>query len=331
MNIHDFEIILEKTTGILNAQINEFGIFSDSKHFEDAVRKTLISLGLKVNLNPPAQQFPDIVIGEFGVEVKFTEKDTWRSVANSISEGARDAFVRYVYLVFGKMGGNPKVDWGRYEDCVIHVRTSHVPRFEVEIGAKSTKSLFSLFGISYESFSKLSIEEKMDYVRSYARSRLKPGEHFWWLEDKEEPDHSLPIEVRIYMNLNLEEKRKLRAEAALLCPQIVKSSRSRNKYADAVSYLLIYRGVLCPQARDLFSAGSVAMRNGIRGGNYIQRALADIEQEMNIAANELDDELFVEFWGESVRKEDRIKKWLERADQYANGWTPSKVLFQEKK
>ena len=330
MKITDFEEILDQVTVKLNDQIRANGIFISSKQFEDSVRTTLQSFGLSVNFNPPVQQFPDIVLGDFGVEVKFTANDTWRSIANSISEGAREESVLYIYLVYGKMGGKPEVRWGRYEDCVIHVRTSHVPRFEVDISANPRDSIFKLFGITYDKFSKLPLEEKMDYVRNYARSRLKKGEHFWWLEDQEEPEHSLPLEVRIYMNLSQSEKRMFRAEAALLCPQIVKTSRSRDKYSDAVSYLLTYRGVLCPQARDLFSAGSVAMRNGVRGGKYIARALVDIEEEMLKAAENLEDKLFLEYWGFSVRKEDRISKWLELADNYAGDWIPSKVLFQNK-
>ena len=39
------------------------------------------------------------------------------------------------------------------------------------------------------------------------------------------------------------------------------------------------------------------------------------------------DSLFVEFWGESVPKEKRIARWLERADALATKWVPSQVLF----
>jgi hypothetical protein len=331
MDTTEFEIILSNTTFELNKIIKDKGVFTGAKQFEQTVRNVLTSFGLKVNLDPPAQQFPDILLGEYGIEVKFTENDTWRSIANSISEGARDEAVRYIYLVFGKMGGIPEVKWGKYEDCVIHVRTSHVPRFEVEIGSEKRISLFQQFGITYEAFSKLTIDKKMEYVRAYARGRLKSGEHFWWLDNKEEQDHSLPLEVKIYMNLSQEEKRKLRAEAALLCPQIVKHSRSKDKYSDAVSYMLTYRGVLCPQARDLFSAGSVAMRDGVRGGNYIKRALIDIEDEMRLAAESLEDDLFIEYWGVKIAKEDRIKTWLEMADKYAKDWKPSQELFLVKK
>ena len=173
----------------------------------------------------------------------------------------------------------------------------------------------------------------MHYIRVYAKKRLKDGERLWWLEEKAEPEHSLPIQVRLYTQLQDEEKRRLRAEAAILCPQVVKSSTARNKYNDVAFYLLTYQGVLVSNVRDLFTAGSVA---GNAGGespkekssyDHIKRALKDIEIEMIEASARLEDALFVEYWGESVAPEARITKWLERADELAAGWTPSKELF----
>lgn len=118
----------------------------------------------------------------------------------------------------------------------------------------------------------------------------------------------------------------------MLCPDIVKSGRSRNKYDDMVLYLLTYHGVLCHQARDLFSAGSVANpKNDDEGGIYIERALKLIEEEMIAAALRMDDALFVEYWGESVPPEKRIKRWLEKADAVARDWVPSKSLFLNRK
>jgi hypothetical protein len=112
----------------------------------------------------------------------------------------------------------------------------------------------------------------------------------------------------------------------LLCPSIVKSGRAKNKYDDAVLYLLTYHGVICHQARDLFSAGSVANPdNDNEGGIYIERALKRIEAEMIKASLEMEDALFVEYWGESIPPQKRIKRWLEKADALAQGWIPSKV------
>ena len=125
---------------------------------------------------------------------------------------------------------------------------------------------------------------------------------------------------------------KMRAEAALLCPKIVQSGRSRDKYDDAVLYLLTYHGVLCHQARDLFSAGSVANPdNDDDGGIYIERSLKLIEDEMIEAANRLEDAVFVEYWGEAVPRSERINRWLEKADEFARDWVPSKSLFLKRK
>lgn len=182
-------------------------------------------------------------------------------------------------------------------------------------------------GISYDDFRQLDMQDKMKYIRSYAR-KIHPDGRLWWIEEKDTDEHTLPIQARLYTNLDTEEKTRLRAEAALLCPTIVKSGRSRNKYDDLVLYLLTYHGVICHQARDLFSAGSVANpNNDDEGGIYIARALKLIEKEMNDAALRMDDALFVEYWGESVAPQDRIKRWLEKADELAKGWKPSGYLF----
>lgn len=306
--------------------------FASADDFETAIRATINGRGgydgKIVDLEPKPQVFPDIDLTPFGIEVKFSQKDTWRSIANSVFEGTRTKDITEIYVVFGKMGGMPEVRWSRYEDAVMHVRTSHVPRFELEIG--TSRSLFDQFGIGYSAFRVLPLSERMDHVRAYARGRLKPGERLWWIEDDQEAgSHSLPLEVRLYMNLSQPEKRQLRAEGALLCPQICSGSRVRNKYNDVVIYLLTRHGVFCPQARDLFSAGSVAQHSHPEWGpNYTARALADIEDEMRSAAQALDDALFVEYWGDSCPPDRRIADWLRRADGFAKGWTPSEMLFQ---
>jgi hypothetical protein len=330
MSREDFEALLDKCCEHLTREAQTSG-FKTSSQFENRVRKVLSRLtasdkSFEVDFAPHPQAFPDIAMSEFGVEVKFTLNDTWRSVANSVLETQRIESVKHIYIVFGKMGGIPEVRWNDYDKCVIHVRTSHVPRFEVELFAE--KSLFERMGVTYDEFRKLPMHEKMKYIRDYARGRLKQGERLWWLESKENDEHTVPIQARLYTSLSAEEKTKLRAEAALLCPKIVESGRAHSKYDDMVLYLLTYHGVLCHQARDLFSAGSVANpKNDDEGGIYIERALKLIEKEMREAALRMDDALFVEYWGESVAPEKRIARWLEKADEYAKNWKPSASLF----
>lgn len=334
MNKIEFENILNLCCTQLTEEARKVG-FKSASQFENRVREVLGDLtktetSFSVDFNPHPQAFPDIAMGEYGVEVKFTLNDTWRSVANSVLETQRIESVKYIYVVFGKMGGVPEVAWGEYEQSVIHVRTSHVPRFEVEVTPNKVTvktSLFEQMGVKYDDFRKLDMQEKMRYIRAYAR-KIHPDGRLWWIDNGGSTEHTTPVQARLYTNLSMEEKTKLRAEAALLCPSIVKSGRCRNKYDDMVLYLITYHGVLCHQARDLFSAGSVANpKNDDEGGIYIERALKLIEDEMIKAAYTMDDALFVEYWGESVAPEKRIKRWLEKADLLAHDWKPSESLF----
>ncbi len=324
-----FEELLSKATLKLTQDLKSSTKYHSSKSFEQQVRvvlsEILKDMGFPVDMSPPAQEFPDIIIGNFGVEVKYSDNNTWRSIANSIFEGSRKQGVDYVYLLFGKVGGVPEVQWGRYEECIMHVRTSHVPRFEVEINAK--EPLFNKLNISYNDFRVLPPEEKMPYIRKYAKGRLKSGERLWWLDDQPE-ERSLPLEVRLYTKLTQKEKIRYRAESSVLCPQIVKSGRVKGKYDDVTMFLLTYYGILCNQARDLFTAGSVAMRGSQeRGGNYIERALKDIECEMYHAFLNLESALFIEYWGVDIPPHERLHYWLSKADSYADGWKPSETLF----
>lgn len=305
-------------------------------------------LNLHVDMNPPAQAFPDIVLGNVGIEVKFTESDTWRCIANSVLETNKVKSVGYIVVVYGKMGGVPEVRWAAWEKSVMHVRTSHVPRFEIEIGAK--QSLFEMMGTTYAHFSSLDMASKMVFIRKYATSRLKTGEHLWWLDDRED-GHTLDIRAKLYTNLDDDEKLKLRAEMLLLCPQILGSGRARHKYDDAVMFMLTYHGVLVHQARDLFSAGSVA---GVGGkgqrkmlrcerelaekglqDNYMLRSLIFLESHIREAAERLEKKLFLEYWGDDVlpsvlkSAESRLKYWLTLADANAIGWNPSEWILHD--
>jgi hypothetical protein len=324
----EFRSLLDVVCDRLTEEVRVSTEFHKPNEFEKRVRHVfsleLVSKGLEAAPNID-QGFPDIVVEQFGAEVKATESDNWRCIANSVSEGQRAQNVEKVFVIYGKMGGTPEVKWADYGQSIVHVRTSHVPRFEIEIGTEAP--LFGQLGISYDDFRQKPMHEKMPFIREYARGRLRPGERLWWLEDKDldEQSHSLSLEVKVYMDLSQQEKRKLRAEGALMCPQVVGGSRKRRKYVDVVMYIMTYRGVLCPQARDLFSAGSVAGPE--RGGNYLLRALADIQDEIRAAAYYLEDALFEEYWGFVPAPGDRIVEWLKRADGFASGWKPSEFLF----
>lgn len=330
MTPEQFEQILDDCVNALTDKMRNNAICTNPKEFEKIVldELRLLCKGHPQSANPARHihSFPDLIINGYGVEVKHTIKDSWLAVGNSIFEGMRDDDARLIYVIYGKMGGWPEVRWARYEDCVTHVRISHAPRFVVEMDGAAP--FFSNIGIAYKDFALLSPIEKMRYVREYARNRLREGEQLWWLEDMEEQVHTLPMAVSVYRHLPDSEKLKLRAEATLLCPEVVQGAHARGKYDRAGLYLITQHGVFAPQLRDLFSAGSVGARDGQRGHKYIIRAIREIEAEIRQAAQNLNDALFVEYWGRVCPPDERIDAWLLMADKYAPDWIPSQELFQ---
>ena len=117
MTEESFEKILDKCCAQLTEEARLTG-FRTSSQFENRVREVLADITrevpyFEIDFNPHPQAFPDIAIGEYGVEVKFTLNDTWRSIANSVLETQRIDDVKHIYVVFGKMGGVPEVRWNR--------------------------------------------------------------------------------------------------------------------------------------------------------------------------------------------------------------------------
>lgn len=160
MDQKEFEEILNTACQKLTDEARNL-LFQSSKEFENRVREVIqkiVGASSIINFDPNPQAFPDIAVGQFGIEVKFTTNDAWRSVANSVLETNRIKEVKKIYLIFGKMGGISEVRWGEYDKCVMHVRTSHVPRFEVDISAEH--SLFEKMGIPYDEFRSLPMEKR---------------------------------------------------------------------------------------------------------------------------------------------------------------------------
>lgn len=258
MEKQKFELILEKTRAKLELEAKTKG-FKNSPEFENRVRLVLSDCLSEnnekqvVDFNSHVQAFPDICLGKFGLEVKFTEKDTWRGVANSVSQGMKDDAVEFIFIIWCKMGGKPEVMVRMYEDVVYHVRTSHVPRFEVDMTTQS--SLFNKFKLKYSQFSELSQEQKMDYVRGYARSRLKRGiNQFYWYLESQIVDKNSSTNIKFYGELSKEEQLRFSTEELLLFPFVVNSITPKQNLDDRIRYFLNKHSILYPPQDSLIKA-----------------------------------------------------------------------------
>ena len=79
--------------------------------------------------------FPDIMATNYcGVEVKSTKDDKWTSIGSSIVESTRNATVENIYMLFGKLGGNPpEFKLKPYQDCLSEIAVTHSPRYVINM------------------------------------------------------------------------------------------------------------------------------------------------------------------------------------------------------
>lgn len=323
MNRDEFTNLMNRAASLMNEQAKA-GMpgYSNDKKFEKTVLAQLrvCSDGFS-NADPSFHDsaFPDIVVNGFGVEVKFTTRPTWHGTGNSIFEGMRDESAREIALVYCR-SDIPEVRWRWYTDCIKGIRISHSPRYMIDMDG--SVSFFDEIGLSMDQFRQADLRSKMEIVKDHVKERVGDGERLWWFDENRE--HTVPVNVRLYRLLDQKTKDMMRAEAALMCPQIFKGSRQRGKYDDAALYMLTQHGVFAPQTRDLFSAGSVAGKE--RGGDYLIRSIQNNTDKIAEAAGSLSDELFVEYWGESCPVDQRLSRWLELADSHRPNDPPSKYI-----
>lgn len=192
------------------------------------------------------QSFPDIVAaGYYGVEVKTTKSDKWKSTGSSILESTRVKGVERIFLTFGKLGGEPAFMSRPYEECLYEIAVTHMPRYLIDMQIRKGETIFDKMQIPYEDLRRM--DDPTVPVAGYYRSQLKPGERLWWTG--ENTDDAVSMKIRMWRELNPEEKKEYVAYGLVCHPEVF-----GGKY-DGFALFLASRGVVNPHMRDLFSSG----------------------------------------------------------------------------
>lgn len=195
-------------------------------------------------------RFPDIIVGRrFGVEVKTTKDDSWRSIGSSIVESTRIEGVEDVYLLFGKLGGDVRFKALPYQMCLSGIAVTHMPRYQIDMDVCEDDVIFNRLDIPYNEFCKLDEREKVRRVRNYYK---KLGEESgkdvmpWWIGE----DTATKMNLMLYSSLSQAEKDELRARAFVIFPSLFGSHYKKIAFWLCNRYSLINHNV-----RDGFSAG----------------------------------------------------------------------------
>lgn len=201
--------------------------------------------------------FPDIMAtGYCGVEVKSTKDDKWTSVGSSIVESTRNSTVENIYMLFGKLGGNPpEFKLRPYQECLCGIAVTHSPRYLINMELSEHDNIFYKMNKTYDSFRLLDEKEKISEVRKYYTQKAKSekkNEMPWWMGE------TASINLAFYNDLSPIEKDKMLTRCYIIFHSMYDSDQ-QTKYKGIALWLCNHYSLLCPNMRDFFTAGGVCL------------------------------------------------------------------------
>lgn len=261
------------------------------------------------------RDFPDIVARNvFGVEVKATKKDDWTSIGNSILESSRIKSVEKIYLLFGKLGGIPKVKYREYEKCLRGVSVTHYPRYQIDMNLAEGESIFDKIGIEYNTLRRK--KDPVEDIRLFYRSQMGAGESLWWIGDSvDDIQHFDPV-IKNYSNLTIDEKKSIKANLMVVFPAIF-SRMSTQKYRDIPAYLASRHGVVCSNVRDIFSAGgkvSISYKSTTFTIPQVIYNMLESKEYILSSFRSISEQTLQEYWVDRDCTKAPLKDWLCRVD-----------------
>lgn len=236
------------------------------------------------------QKFPDIVayVNEskaYGVEVKTTKANKWKSVGSSIFEGTRVDNVENIFLLFGKLSNPIEFRCRKYEECLYDVAITHSPRYLIDMEINNENSIFSKIDVEYDELRTLS--NPFAPIKEYFRSNLKEGDDLWWIDNKEE--NIRDISVKLWANLAASEKDNLKIIALAYFPQLL--GNDRKKYASLATWLVSRFGIVNHALRDTFSAGGKIDIDGHKFPRIFDHLFSNIDEILREISSIQNDDL----------------------------------------
>lgn len=253
------------------------------------------------------QRFPDIVAyvnanKAFGLEVKTTKSNKWKSTGSSIFEGTRVDDVKNIHLLFGKLADPIEFRCRKYEECLYDVAITHSPRYLIDMEISKSESIFSKVGIEYNDLRNL--ENPFTPIKSYFRKNLKKGEDLWWIDNNDESVRDLG--VRLWGNLHQERKEELRILALAYFPSLL--GIDQKKYARLATWLVSHFGIVNHALRDTFTAGGKVSINGIEFPKIFKHLTEDLEKIIENINNIENDDISY-YWEVDLPIDDPVAIW----------------------
>lgn len=261
------------------------------------------------------QYFPDIVANNYyGIEVKTTKSNHWKSIGSSVAEGTRIKGIERIYMLFGKLAHPIDFRCRPYEACLSEVVVTHSPRYQIDMNLREGETFFDKIDIPYDVLRKQ--ENPVKIILDYYRKKLKPGETTWWADSGESKASN--VLIRLWNSLSKEEKIEVKLMAYCRFPEIF--GASKGKFNRVNLWLATIQGIVVPNVRDLFSAGGQQIMSFENRIYSIPKIIFNISRDFPLvcqALKEIDIFELSEYWGTVITDENVVTKWIDLTAAYA--------------
>ncbi|MDP8214175.1 MAG: hypothetical protein P9M10_03185 [Candidatus Euphemobacter frigidus] len=323
-----FETLLDETVCLLDKQAGrrpKYFLSRTSARFEndvfDSMNETAKGGAFEDSIELiSGYKFPDIVAGEYyGVEVKSTRQDHWKTTGNSVLESTRIESVERIYILFGKLSVPVGFRFRKYEDCLYDIAITHSPRYLIDMDLGEAKTIFNKVKMPYDKIRKS--KNPIIPLISYYRSVAKPGEEPWWM-DTGAGEIAGKLTVSLWRNLDAETRDVYRVKGMANFPEIF--SNSPTKYYRLATWLAGRHGIVDPSLRDRFTAGG---QDEIKIGSVSYKRVPRIFLNLKRLAPQIFDYLenvdpkeIAHHWGlKKIPKGKILDKWVDLLLKNASG------------
>jgi len=272
------------------------------------------------------QKFPDITaLDYYGVEVKTTTQNHWKTTGNSVLESSRIEKIERIYMMFAKLATPVEFKCRPYEECLSAVVVTHSPRYLIDMNLEEGNTIFDKMEIHYDELRRK--DNPIKSVVEYYKKQLKPGQELWWMDSEKSKAPSIVIEP--WRDIKIRQKEEYKNKARILFPELF--GKSPNKYLRIGTWLITSEGIICLNVRDQFSAGGNVAFYKLKGKIYINVPRTLVNLFNNISEilelfNNISPEELYEYWEEKVPQNQILNYWINSVSDHASTNSISKHL-----
>lgn len=341
-HISEFNDFMQATVEILKTESREYLLKRNGDKLEQDVLACMKSKANEFHFNPdlirhtPVQHFPDIISNNYyGVEVKSTKNNSWKSTGSSIVESLRDENIKKVFMFFGILS-EENIDFRckPYEQCLSDIAVTHSPRYLIDMDLQPNATIFDKMGEEYDAFriSNTQIETVRKYYKKKYKSRDIKSMPWWIGDDNDEQSNLNNFELQLFSDLDNEKKSFLKGRCYALFPEIF--GTEQDKFRKPVLWMCTKYSIICSNLRDIFSAGGqcdIYVNNKLKYKKIPKIICNVLPYIQNIKEWYREKtELHTDFDNFSNVPEMKFENWCMVAQSYINKTTASYIMnFEE--